>query len=89
MAKRKFTPEEARERKNARQREYNKKNNFKSQKEYLKERGRNINFKLFTPQDNDILNFLDSLSNKTGYFKELVRADIEKQKAAGTYKEVV
>lgn len=87
MAKRVYTEEEARERKNARQREYSKATGYASQKEYLKERGKNINFRVFTPQDDDILTFLDTLPNKAAYFKDLIRADIARRKADGTYKE--
>lgn len=41
-----------------------------------------INCKVFTMQlcfstDRDIIDFLDSLPNKQGYLKELIRRDIE------------
>lgn len=87
MAIRKFTPEEARERKNQRQREYSKATNFASQREYNKKRSKNINFRVFKPQDNDILEFLETLPNKAGYMKSLIRADISHRKAAGLYED--
>ena len=79
MANRKFTPEEARERKNQRQKEYNVATNYAPQREYNKERGKNINFRVFVPQDNDILEFLETLPNKAGYLKDLIRADIKRR----------
>lgn len=85
MARRIYTKEEARERKNARQREYSKATGYESQKEYLKERGKVINFRVFTPQDDDILSFLNTLPNKAAYFKALIRSDIARRKAAGEY----
>lgn len=84
MANRKFTPEEARERKNQRQKEYDVATNYASQREYNKERGKNINFRVFVPQDNDILEFLETLPNKAGYLKDLIRADIERNKGTLT-----
>ena len=55
MATRRFTDEEARERKNQRQREDSKATNYASQKDYNKQHGKNINFRVFTPQDDDII----------------------------------
>lgn len=87
MPKKIYTDEEAKQRKNARQKEYNKSTNYKSQNEYLKKRSKVINFRVFTPQDDDIVDFLDTLPNKAAYFKNLIREDIEKRKAAGEYTE--
>jgi hypothetical protein len=86
MATRRFTAEEARERKNQRQREYNKATNYASQKDYNKHHGKNINFRVFTPQDDDIIEFLETVPNKAGYMKDLIRADIARRKAAGEYR---
>ena len=86
MANRRFTDEEARERKNQRQREYSKATNYASQKDYNKQRGKNINFRVFTPQDDDIIEFLETVPNKAGYMKDLIRADIARRKAAGEYR---
>lgn len=87
MAIRRFTAEEARERKNQRQREYSKATNYASQKDYNKQHGKVINFRVFIPQDNDIIEFLETLPNKAGYMKDLIRTDIERRKAAGQYRE--
>ena len=85
MANRRLTEEEARQRKNQRQREYSKATNYASQKDYNKQHGKNINFRVFTPQDDDIIEFLETVPNKAGYMKDLIRADIARRKADGTY----
>lgn len=85
MANRRLTEEEARQRKNQRQREYSKATNYASQKEYNKQHGKNVNFRVFTPQDDDIINFMETVPNKAGYLKDLIRADIARRKADGTY----
>lgn len=82
MANRRFTAEEARERKNQRQREYSKATNYASQKDYNKQHGKNINFRVFTPQDDDIIEFLETVPNKAGYMKDLIRADIARRNVA-------
>lgn len=79
MAKRKFTQEEARQRRNESQREYSRNTNFAKQKEYNRTRGKNINFRIFTPQDDDIIRYLESLPNKAGYFKALIRSDMKER----------
>lgn len=79
MAQRKFTEEEARERKNARQREYAKRTGYASNDKYNKEKGTSVAFRLFTPQDDDVLEKLKSVESKAGYIKALIRADIAKE----------
>ena len=71
-----MTDEERRLRKNERQRAYARRTNYAAQKEYNKTRGKLIRFYAFTPQDDDILRRLDSLPNKSGYLKALIRTDI-------------
>lgn len=73
-----FTPEEARQRKNKSQREYAKRTGYAGGAKYNKERGKVINFRLFTPQDDDVLAWLDKQPNKAGYLKALIKADMEK-----------
>ena len=80
MAIKKFTEEEARQRKNARQSEYAKRTGNKSAREYVKEHGKHFSFWLFSPQDDDLINFLAQLPNKTGYLKELIRKDMVEKK---------
>lgn len=76
MAKKIYTEEEARLRKNERQREYAKRTGYAASAKYNKERGKSVALRLFTPQDDDIINKLESVGNKAGYIKELIRKDI-------------
>ena len=71
--------EEMRERKNAAQREYAKRTGYAAQAEYNKKKGHSVCFRLFKPQDNDILEKLDSVASKAGYIKDLIRKDINKE----------
>ena len=79
MAKKRFTDEEARQRKNARQREYAKKTGYAGGAQDNKERSKSVSFRVFTPQDDDILAYLATIPNKAGYFKELIRADMQRK----------
>ena len=76
-----MTKDEARERKLQSQKKYNAKTGYASQKAYNKERGKVINFRLFTPQDDDVLAWLDKQPNKAGYLKSLIKADMERSGA--------
>lgn len=80
MPRKLYTEEEARERKNARQREYAKKAGYAYQDQYNKEKGQSVAFRLFRPQDGDILEMLDSVDSKAGYIKQLIREDIARKK---------
>lgn len=75
-----YTDEEAKERKRASQREYAKRKGYDKQAEYLKENTKRITFKLFTPTEDDIIAHLETKDNKAGYIKDLIRADMEKNK---------
>ena len=77
-----FSKEEARERKNARQREYNKRTGYAQSKIYAERHKKKvIGFAVFSPQDDDIIEHLDSLDNKSGYIKDLIRADLRQKKS--------
>lgn len=78
MAKKKYTEEEARLRKNERQREYAKRTKYAAQNKHLKEHSKSLSIRLFHPQDDDILQKLDNVPNKAGYVKGLIRKDIRK-----------
>ena len=75
-----LTPEEAKKRKKESQRKYEKKTSYAAINKYNKERGKLINFRLFTPQDDDILSQLDMQQSKAGYIKRLIREDMKKNK---------
>ena len=76
MSKKIYTDEEARQRKNARQREYSKRTGYASQSKYLKARGKSVAIRLLHPQDDDVLAKLDTVVSKAGYIKKLIREDI-------------
>lgn len=79
MATKKYTEEEARQRKNERQREYAKKTGYAASAKYNKEKGQSVAFRLFHPQDDDVIAQLNSVPSKAGYIKDLIRKDIAKK----------
>lgn len=62
------------------QRDYEKRTNYAAQAKYLKERGKSVAMRLISPQDDDIINHLETVGSKAGYIKSLIRADIAKTK---------
>jgi len=80
MAKKVFTEEEARERKNARQREYAKKTGYAAQEKYKKENSKQYIVRVMLTTELDIAEKLESVDNKAGYIKRLIREDIEREK---------
>jgi len=77
MPKRRFTEEEARERKNARQREYLKNTHYAANSKYEKENVKRYVVKVISNTEQDIIAKLDKQGNKMGYIKALIRKDIE------------
>ena len=69
---------EKRAKRNELQREYSRRVGYAASAKYNKERGTSVAFRLFSPQDDDILEKLKSVDSKAGYIKELIRADIQK-----------
>lgn len=55
---------------------YNEASN-RAQKKYDKENTKSIHLKFNLATDKDILDKLESVSNKQGYIKELIRKDIK------------
>ena len=80
MAKKVFTEEEARERKNARQREYAKRTGYEADMKYKKNNTKQIALRLNYNTDADILAKLESVENTQGYIKRLIREDIKRNK---------
>ena len=77
MNTKKYTEEEARERRNARQREYDKRTNYAAS---IKSNAKNT--KLFALRatistDQDIIKKLESVESVSSYLKSLIRKDIE------------
>lgn len=73
--------EEQRQRKNKRQAEYNRETGYRNQKAYdEKHKRKNMGFMVLSPQDDDIIEWLGKIGNKSGYIKSLIREDMEKNK---------
>lgn len=51
---------------------------IKAQKKYDSENTRQVHLKLNRRTDDDVLTKLDSVPNKQGYIKSLIRADLKK-----------
>lgn len=80
MAKKIYSEEEARERKNARQREYAKKTGYAANAAYNKRNVKRYVVNCTCTTESDIIEYLEGKSNKMGYIKDLIRADMEKNK---------
>jgi len=78
VAKKQFTEEEARQRKNARQREYNKRTSYASTNKYHKEQTKIIPIRISISTEKDIMDWLEAQPNKAGYIKQLIREDIKR-----------
>ena len=66
--------------KNEIQRDYEKRTGYAAQNKCLKERGKSVALRLIHPQDDDVLEMLESVPSKAGYIKQLIRADIAARK---------
>lgn len=76
-----LTPEEARLRKNERQREYAKRTGYAANKRYAESnpaKSVTIGFRLQHPKDDDVIERIQSIENKSDYLRRLVRMDINK-----------
>lgn len=51
---------------------------YRASQKYQREKCRKITVQMNKRIDADVLDWLDSLPNKAGYIKELIRADMEK-----------
>lgn len=78
MAQKKYTEEEARERKNARQREYEKRTGYAAKLKYTKEKTKRYVIEVIKSTESDIYEKMEKQDNKAGYIKALIREDIEK-----------
>lgn len=52
---------------------------YKSQKKYEAENTKRVYIKLNKNTDDDILSYLETLENKQGYIKSLIREDLKKR----------
>ena len=71
-----------REKKNQRQREYEKQTGNAASKKSQKKNTKLESIRLTFSTDGDIIEKLNSLDNKAGYLKKLIRDDIAKSNAA-------
>lgn len=60
--------------------EYGKRTGYAAQVKYHKEHAKQIIFKLFSPQDDEMIAWIDEQPNKSGYIKDLIRADMKRKK---------
>lgn len=77
MPQKKYTEEEARERKNQRQKEYEKKTNRSAKIKYSKEKTRRYVIEVIKSSESDIYEKLEKQTSKAGYIKSLIRKDID------------
>lgn len=68
--------EQVRNKKLEYQKTYDKRTNYAAQKKYRKNNTRSVTVAFYLNTEMDILNKLDSVSNKSGYIKQLIRDDI-------------
>lgn len=62
------------------QREYEKRTNYAAQNKYLKEKSKRYVIQAMISTESDIISKLESVDNKAGYIKRLIRDDIEREK---------
>ena len=65
--------------KNEIQREYNKRTNYAANIKYQKEKTKIIPIRVMLNTEADIIEKLNSVENKSGYIKNLIRQDIAKE----------
>lgn len=75
-----FTEEERRARKNARQREYAKRTGYAATIKSNKKNTKLINIRFILSSEGDMLEFLSSKENVSGYIKSLIRQDMNRTK---------
>lgn len=75
-----LTEEEKKQRKNTRQKEYDKETGYAAQIKYQKEKMKPYTIRISTVTEQDIIDQLDKQESKAGYVKRLIREDIERSK---------
>lgn len=80
MAKKIYTDEEVRLRKNARQKEYAKRSGYAANNKYNKEKTKSYAIRMMKSSDSDIIDWLEEQFNKAGYIKGLIREDMIRAK---------
>ena len=77
MNTKKYTEEEARERRNEKQREYARKTGRAAEKKYAEKNAKVYALKVIISKDLDIVEKLSQQENISSYLKSLIRKDIE------------
>lgn len=62
------------------QKEYEKRTKYAAQNKYLKEKSKRYVIQVMFATESDIISKLDSVDNKAGYIKRLIREDIMREK---------
>lgn len=62
------------------QRDYERRTGYAAQNKYLKEKSKRYVIQAMFATESDIISKLDSVDNKAGYIKRLIREDIEREK---------
>jgi hypothetical protein len=70
--------EQAKQKKREYNRDYGRRTGYAAQTKYQKERSTAVTFRIFSPQEDDIAQWLQQQPNKSGYIKALIRADMAK-----------
>ncbi len=60
------------------QREYEKRTGYAAQRKYDKENTKSFTFRFVKKTESDLIEKLESVENKSGYIKQLIRDDISK-----------
>ena len=60
------------------QKEYEKRTGYAAQRKYAEKNLQQYKFSLNKKTDSDIIEKLENVTNKTGYFKKLIREDMKK-----------
>lgn len=71
-----LTEEEKRERKNARQKEYEKRTGYAAQKKYNEANIKQYTLKFMASTEADMIEHLERQPNKAGYIKALIKKDM-------------
>lgn len=65
------------------QRDYEKRSGYAAHKKYMAKNVKRMTIDIVTSTESDILAKLESVPNKSGYIKSLIRADIAREKVNG------
>ena len=73
-----YSEEEKRQRKNANQREYARRTGYAATAKSQKKNSKTVLLRFYYNTEQDVLDYLESQENKSGYIKNLIREDMKK-----------